>query len=68
LVRLSRAVPADGLVLPADTTVEEAERLLILQTLSRVGDNKAEAARRLGVDVKTIRNKLKRYGVDEAAT
>jgi DNA-binding NtrC family response regulator len=68
LVRLSRAVPADGLVLPADTTVEEAERLLILETLHRVGDNKAEAARRLGVDVKTIRNKLKRYGIDEAVT
>jgi DNA-binding NtrC family response regulator len=68
LVRLSRAVPANGLVLPADTTVEEAERLLILETLDRVGDNKAEAARRLGVDVKTIRNKLKRYGIDEAVT
>jgi DNA-binding NtrC family response regulator len=48
--------------------VEDAERILILGTLDRVGHNKAEAARRLGVDVKTIRNKLKRYGSDEAAT
>jgi len=68
LVRLSRPVPADALVLPADATVEDAERLLILETLDRVGQNKAEAARRLGVDVKTIRNKLKRYGSDEATT
>jgi DNA-binding NtrC family response regulator len=33
-----------------------------MQTLERVGDNKAEAARQLGLDVKTIRNKLRGYG------
>jgi DNA-binding NtrC family response regulator len=43
------------------TTVEDAERELILKTLEKVGNNKAEAARLLGVDVKTIRNKLGRY-------
>lgn len=51
------------LVLPAGTTLAEAERLLILQTLERVGHNKAEAARQLGLDVKTIRNKLRAYGL-----
>ncbi len=51
----------EGVLVPPDTTVADAERMLILDTLQRVGDNKAEAARRLGVDVKTIRNKLKRY-------
>jgi two-component system response regulator HydG len=51
--------------LPAGTTLAEAERLLILQTLERVGNNKAEAARQLGLDVKTIRNKLRTYGRDE---
>ena len=49
------------LTLPAGTTLAEAERQLIVQTLERVGDNKAEAARQLGVDVKTIRNKLRAY-------
>jgi two-component system response regulator HydG len=53
------------LTLPAGTTMAEAERLLILQTLERVGNNKAEAARQLGLDVKTIRNKLRSYGRDE---
>jgi two-component system, NtrC family, response regulator HydG len=53
------------LTLPAGTTLAEAERLLILQTLERVGNNKAEAARQLGLDVKTIRNKLRSYGRDE---
>ncbi|HEX3866738.1 MAG TPA: sigma-54 dependent transcriptional regulator [Gemmatimonadaceae bacterium] len=50
------------LTLPAGTTLAEAEKLLILQTLDRVGHNKAEAARQLGLDVKTIRNKLRSYG------
>jgi DNA-binding NtrC family response regulator len=53
---------ADGqLVLEAGTTLIEVEKRLILKTLELTGDNKAEAARRLGVDVKTIRNKLKSF-------
>ena len=50
------------LVVPLGTSAAEAERQLILRTLEHVGHNKAEAARRLGVDVKTIRNKLRTYG------
>jgi len=49
-----------------ETTAEQAEKELILGTLELVKDNKAEAARRLGLDVKTIRNKLKRYDEDAA--
>jgi DNA-binding NtrC family response regulator len=41
--------------------LESAERELILKTLEKAGNNKAEAARLLGLDVKTIRNKLHRY-------
>ncbi|MBN2241663.1 MAG: sigma-54-dependent Fis family transcriptional regulator [Acidobacteria bacterium] len=44
-------------------TAAEAEKELILRTLEATGNNKAEAARRLGLDVKTIRNKLKNYGI-----
>ncbi len=47
----------------AGLSLAEAEKRLILDTLERVGHNKAEAARRLKLDVKTIRNKLKTYGV-----
>jgi transcriptional regulator with PAS, ATPase and Fis domain len=53
------------IVLPVGITMAEAEKELILKTLEKVGHNKAEAARQLGVDVKTIRNKLKSYGLDE---
>ena len=54
---------ATGLRLPEDVTVAEAEKMLILHTLERVGNNKTQAARVLGVDVKTIRNKLRAYGL-----
>jgi DNA-binding NtrC family response regulator len=46
------------------TTMADAERELILRTLERTGNNKAEAARQLGVDVKTIYNKLKAYNIE----
>lgn len=51
------------LVFPEGLTAAEAEKALILTTLKRVDNNKAEAARQLGLDVKTIRNKLKSYGM-----
>jgi DNA-binding NtrC family response regulator len=53
------------IVLPVGITAAEAERELILRTLKRTGNNKAEAARQLGLDVKTIRNKLKTYHIEE---
>ncbi len=49
---------------PPDATAEEAEKELILQTLDATGNNKSETARRLGLSVRTIRNKLKAYGID----
>jgi len=52
------------IVLPAGITAAEAEKELILRTLANTGQNKAEAARQLGLDVKTIRNKLKLYGIE----
>lgn len=53
-----------GIVLPHGVTAAEAERIVILETLKATGNNKAEAARRLGLDVKTIRNKLKAFEVE----
>jgi two-component system, NtrC family, response regulator HydG len=49
---------------PPDATAEDAEKELILQTLDATGNNKSETARRLGLSVRTIRNKLKAYGID----
>lgn len=53
-----------GIVIPHGLTLADAERIVIVETLKRTGNNKAEAARRLGLDVKTIRNKLKAFGID----
>ncbi len=58
---------AHGLQIPAGITAAEAEKRFILHTLDRVANNKAEAARQLGLDVKTIRNKLKTYETDQGA-
>src|SRR6185436_14395222 len=44
-----------------NTTMANAERELLIRTLERAGNNKAEAARQLGVDVNTIYNNLKAY-------
>ncbi len=55
------SVGSHGLQIPAGITAAEAEKRLILHTLDRLGNNKAEASRQLGLDVKTIRNKLRSY-------
>ena len=62
---LQRAAPqdSDAIVIPGGATAAEAERIVIVETLRRLGNNKARAARELGMDVKTIRNKLKAYGI-----
>ncbi len=51
----------DGLRLRPGLTVAEAERLLILETLSFTQNNKTRAAEILGISLKTLHNKLKEY-------
>ena len=43
------------------TTVDEAERQLILKTLLSTHNNKTRAAEILGISSKTLQNKLKEY-------
>ena len=65
----SAAVPDDGdsVRVPLGATVDEAERLLILKTLEREGNNKTRSAERLGISLKTLQNKLKEYAARESA-
>jgi two-component system, response regulator FlrC len=44
------------------TTVADMERALIFKTLETCRDNRTQAAKLLGISVRTLRNKLKEYG------
>ena len=49
-----------ALAIAPGTTVEEAERRLIMMTLEHTRDNKTRAAQILGISLKTLHNKLNR--------
>jgi len=57
---------ANAVRLGVGTTVDEAERLLILKTLEATNNNKTRAAEILGISLKTLHNKLKEYGAQGA--
>ena len=65
----SAAPPAaddpDAVKFQIGTTVEEAEKGLILRTLEHTRNNKTRAAEILGISLKTLHNKLKEYGSKE---
>jgi DNA-binding NtrC family response regulator len=55
-------VDSDSVQFRVGTTVEEAERGLIMRTLEHTKNNKTKAAEILGISLKTLHNKLKEYG------
>ena len=56
-----------GFVIPPHHTLEEIEKLAILQTLERTRGNKRKAASILGVYRPTLYNKLKKYNLLETS-
>jgi DNA-binding NtrC family response regulator len=50
-------------ILPLGSSMEEAERRLMSSTLEHTGGNKTRAAKILGVSLKTMHNKVKKYGL-----
>jgi DNA-binding NtrC family response regulator len=66
-VRISAEDP-DSVHLGVGTTVEEAEKQLIIKTLEATNNNKTRAAEILGISLKTLHNKLKEYGSAAAET
>jgi transcriptional regulator with PAS, ATPase and Fis domain len=61
-VRIAAGTDSDQVQMPVGTTVDEAEKRLILRTLESTGNNKTRAAEILGISLKTLHNKLKEYG------
>jgi len=57
VVGSSPKIPDEGV------SLEKMEKETILKTLASTSGNKSEAARRLGITRKTLRKKLKNYGV-----
>jgi DNA-binding NtrC family response regulator len=60
----ARRMASDGesIHVGVGTTVDEAERQLIVKTLESTHNNKTRAAEILGISLKTLHNKLKEYG------
>jgi DNA-binding NtrC family response regulator len=56
----SQTAPASAAT-PAGTRLRDAEQDIILQTLAACGGNKTRAAAQLGISLKTLYNKLKRF-------
>lgn len=55
---------SDSVTFRVGTTVDEAEKGLILKTLEHTRNNKTRAAEILGISLKTLHNKLKEYGAN----
>jgi two-component system response regulator HydG len=53
--------PQDVLRIPVGNTLAEAEKELILETLRKAGGNKTQAAKMLGIGVRTLYRKLEEY-------
>ncbi len=51
----------------ASLSVRQMEEQLIFETLRKVSDNRTQAAKLLGISVRTLRNKLKQYRLRECS-
>ncbi len=60
------ASDGESVRIPVGTTVNQAEKSLILLTLAHTKNNKTRAAEILGISLKTLFNKLKEYGSAES--
>ncbi len=66
-VTASPAPSEDMVQVPLGSTVDQAEKQLILRTLISTRNNKTRAAEILGISSKTLQNKLKEYASEPAS-
>ena len=67
MVRNAQADSESQLKIPKGFTLEDIERVVVRQTLRRFGGKRTEAARSLGISVRTLQRKLKRWESDDTA-
>ncbi len=65
---LSKDREIQGLNLPSGISIQEVEKALILKTLEDTGGNRSRAAEILGINRRTLQNKLKEYGISKIDT
>ncbi len=53
---------------PPFKTIRAMERWLIVDTLTRLDGNRTQAARELGISLRTLRNKIREYEITEPST
>jgi len=58
----------EGAAMQAGQSVSEMERRLIMATLDQTSGNRTHAAKLLGISLRTLRNKLREYRVEEEVT
>ena len=62
--RLSEEGEKEGSAIPYGMSLAEMERGLIVKTLAETGGNRTRAAEILGINRRTLQNKLKEYGLN----
>lgn len=60
---VSKAAAEQSISIPANSTLDEAEKIIILQTLAANKNNKSKTAELLGIGRKTLHRKLEEYGI-----
>jgi two-component system, NtrC family, response regulator HydG len=62
--KLSQERETGGFSFPYEISLEEMERALIVKTLEDAGGNRTRTAEILGINRRTLQNKLKQYGLN----
>ena len=61
---VSKSAGDQSINIPANATLDEAEKIIILQTLTANKNNKSKTADLLGIGRKTLHRKLEEYGIN----
>lgn len=64
---LSREEGRAGLAIPSGISLDEMERAVIVKTLAETGGNRTRTAEILGINRRTLQNKLRQYALDTPA-